>query len=142
MKKRCDRNRKRSKRRQICCPIHNCYLDSASPKFPLYADTAGQLQVRGMGNKTSRLVMAAHSNAVPIPGEWIEAFWCIECQRQEWFHVRKVSEHQYQLSLAPSDLWRNVTGVVDPNQNPTVSEYSFRSSRNQRAYGLKSYRSL
>jgi hypothetical protein len=50
MKKRCDRNRKRSKRRAIYCPIHGCYLDSASRKYTIYADKVHHLQQHGVGN--------------------------------------------------------------------------------------------
>ncbi|NEO42597.1 MAG: hypothetical protein F6J90_42290 [Moorea sp. SIOASIH] len=41
-----ERNRKRSKRRAIFCPIHRCYLDSVSQKYRLFADRAGQLMQR------------------------------------------------------------------------------------------------
>lgn len=117
-------------------------MDSVSPKFSLFADAAGQLQMRGMGGKTSRLVMATYQPAVPLPGEWIEAFWCPECQRKDWYHVWKTGDRHYEVKLAPRDLWMNATGVVNPHQNPSVSEYSFRSSRRYSAFGMKGFHSL
>jgi hypothetical protein len=141
VQKRCERNRKRSQRRAIYCPVHACYLDSVSPKFPLYADTAGQLQVRGIGSRAARLAVATYG-VVPLTGEWIEAFWCHECQSTEWYHVKKVGERAYEIRKAPRDLWQNATGVVDPHQNPTVSEFSFRASRGYSPYGRKGFRAL
>ncbi|GAB4214051.1 MAG: hypothetical protein OHK0012_11310 [Synechococcales cyanobacterium] len=132
------RNRKRSQRRAIFCPIHGCHLDSVSPKYPLFADSAGQLQVRGMGSLTSRLVMAAYGE-VPLVGEWIEAFWCGQCQDTTWYHVHKVEERRYTVTPAPYALWKNATKVVNPFQNPSVSEYTFRASKGYSAYGLKGF---
>lgn len=65
MQRRCDRNRKRSKRRAIYCPIHGCYLDSVSQKYPLFADRPGQLQQRGIGRQTA-LFLVANKTAVPL----------------------------------------------------------------------------
>ncbi|MFQ3612608.1 MAG: hypothetical protein SNJ68_02690 [Cyanobacteriota bacterium] len=135
------RNRKRSQRRQIFCPIHGCFLDSVSPKYPLFADSAGQLQVRGMGIKTSRLVMSAYK-VVPLVGEWIEEFWCSECQESKWYHIRKIGERNYEVRVAKDDLWQNASKVVNPHQNPSVSEYTFRVSRGHSACGVKGFAAL
>jgi hypothetical protein len=40
------RNRSRSQRRAIFCPIHGCYIDSVSQKYSLFADHVQQLQDR------------------------------------------------------------------------------------------------
>lgn len=143
MQKRCARNRKRSQRRAILCPQHGCYLDSVSPKFPLFADSAGQLQVRGMGAKTARLVINTHGT-VPLSDEWLEAFWCSQCQASQWYHVRKLGDRQYQVQAAPAALWRQVSGVIDPHRNPSISEFSDRAARGRGGYaaGLKSFRQL
>ncbi|MBF2066470.1 MAG: hypothetical protein IGS39_18920 [Calothrix sp. C42_A2020_038] len=128
MQRRCDRNRKRSKRRAIYCPIHNCYLESRSPKHKLFADKAGQLQQRGMSRKNA-LMMVAKQTTVLIQKEWLEAFWCEQCQETKWYHVCQVSEREYKLCLAPQELWQQVTGVIDPNGNPSVGEFTRRQSR-------------
>jgi len=128
MTKRCDRNRKRSKRRSIYCPKHPAvFLESSSPKYPVFADQASHLQQRGVSRKNAQLVIASNQT-VTLSGEWLEAFWCNECQRVEWYHVRK-QDDRYQLSLAPSELWQRVTGVTYPNFNPSVSEFTQRQSR-------------
>ncbi|WP_144416079.1 hypothetical protein [Calothrix sp. 336/3] len=128
MQRRCDRNRKRSKRRAIYCPIHGCHLDSVSQKYQLFADKAGQLQERGMNRKNAMLLVASQT-AVAIEGEWVEAFWCEQCQQTNWYHVRKQGDRTYDISVAPSHLWQQVAGVMDPHGNPSVSEFTRRHSR-------------
>ena len=136
MKRRCDRNRKRSKRRAIYCPIHGCYLDSVSQKYPLFADRATQLQQRGMNRKRALLVIASHST-VPLSGEWLEAFWCNQCQETQWYHVCKgdnalgkgIARQAYTVRLVSQDLWQQVQGVIHPSGNLSVGEFTRRQSR-------------
>ncbi|MBD2520851.1 hypothetical protein H6G93_39190 [Nostoc sp. FACHB-973] len=128
MQRRCDRNRKRSKRRAIYCPLHRCYLDSVSQKYQLYADQAGQLQQRGMTRRNA-LMLLTTKTAVIIDGEWLEAFWCKDCQQTKWYHVRKSDERTFKLSLAPKELWQQATGVIDPHGNSSVGEYTRRHAR-------------
>ncbi len=128
MQRRCDRNRKRSKRRAIYCLAHGCHLDSMSQKYQLFADCPGQLQQRGMSRRNA-LMLVASQTTVTINGEWLEAFWCEQCQQTKWYHVHKSDEHTYQLSLAPCELWQQVAGVIDPQGNPSVGEFTRRHSR-------------
>jgi hypothetical protein len=127
VQRRCDRNRNRSKRRAIYCPVHNCYMDSMSQKHSLFAERPGQLQERGFKRKEA-LILVAAKTAVPLEGEWLEAFWCEHCQKTQWYHVRKC-ESVYELSLAPAELWQQATGVMNPDRNPSVGEFTFRQSR-------------
>lgn len=128
MQKRCDRNRKRSKRRAIYCPIHECYLDSVSQKYQLFADRPGQLQQRGMGRRNA-LMLVSTQITVPLEGEWVEALWCEQCQQTKWYHIRKRDSSTYELSLAPQELWQQVTGVIYPDGNPSVGEFTRRQAR-------------
>ncbi len=127
MQRRCDRNRNRSKRRAIYCPLHSSYMDSMSQKYSLFAERAGQLQERGITRKEA-LILVAAKTAVPLEGEWLEAFWCQDCQATKWYHIRK-RESVYQLSLAPAELWEQATGVINPHRNPSVGEFTFRQSQ-------------
>ncbi len=127
MQRRCDRNRKRSKRRAIDCPMHGCYLDSVSQKYPLFADKARQLQQRGMGRKSSLLLIGSKTTVL-LSGEWLEAFWCQKCQETKWYHVRK-GDNTYDLSVAPTELWQQAMGVVCLQGNPSVGEFTLRHSR-------------
>ncbi|NET30428.1 MAG: hypothetical protein F6K19_00235 [Cyanothece sp. SIO1E1] len=138
MQRRCDRNRKRSKRRAIYCPVHGCYLDSVSRKYRLFADQIGQLQQRGVGRRTALLLMATRTT-VALHGEWLEAFWCEHCQEKKWYHVRRHDLHTYELSLAPRELWQQVHGVIHPHGNPSVSEFTRRQAGRNRYYGMKDF---
>lgn len=138
MQRRCDRNRKRSKRRAIYCPIHQCHLDSVSQKYPIFADQPGQLQERGVSRKQA-LLLVATKTTVPLAGEWIEAFWCIECQATHWYHVRKTDDRTYEVRLAPQELWQQVHGVIQPTGNPSVSEFTRRHSRMTKYNGIKDF---
>ncbi|BAZ69109.1 hypothetical protein NIES4106_38800 [Fischerella sp. NIES-4106] len=127
MQRRCDRNRKRSKRRAIYCPIHGCYLDSVSQKYPLFADRPGQLQQRGIGRQTA-LFLVAKKTAVPLEGEWLEAFWCDQCQEKRWYHLKK-RDRIYEVSIAAPELWQQAMGVIYPEGNPSVGEFTRRHAR-------------
>lgn len=133
------RNRKRLQRRKIFCPTHGCYLDSVSQKYPMFADTVGQLQARGVGRRTARVLMAERTT-VALEGEWIEAFWCDECQRTEWYYVRKTGDRTYEVSLAPQELWQQVHGVIDQRGNPTVGEFTRKGAKMYGYQGLKQFR--
>ncbi|WP_396135877.1 hypothetical protein, partial [Chamaesiphon sp. VAR_69_metabat_338] len=67
--------------------------------------------------------------AVPIAGEWIEAFWCEECQDTKWYHVCKGEDRTFQVTIAPRDLWQYASGAIDPDGNPSVGQFTRRNSR-------------
>lgn len=132
------RNRKRSKRRAIYCPRHGCYIDSVSQKHRLYADKAEHLRERGMGHKASIRVMASYTT-VPLTGEWLEEFWCEECQQNEWYWVKQGENRDYTLTTIPEDLWQQAQGVILPTGNPTVSEFTRRQAKRMNYYGVKDF---
>jgi hypothetical protein len=138
MQRRCDRNRKRSKRRAIYCLEHKCYIDSVSQKYPLFAERPGQLQQRGIGRRDA-LILVAAKTAVPLVGEWLEAFWCEQCQETKWYHVCK-RESTYELSIVPAELWQQATGVIAANGNPSVGEFTLRHSRMVGFNGVKDFK--
>lgn len=138
MGKRCNRNRNRSKKRAIYCPVHGSYLDSVSQKYPLFAESPGQLQQRGMSRR-SAMMLVQNKTAVSLQGEWLEAFWCEECQETQWFYVRKLEEGRYTVSVAPRELWQQVDGVVYPGGNPSVSEFTRREATGVYFNGVKDF---
>jgi hypothetical protein len=125
--RRCDRNRKRSKRRGIFCPKHHCYLDSTSKKYPLFADQAQQLIKRGLSQQRAEIIIDTYTT-VSLDGEWLEEFWCPECQHKTWYQVH-YQDKQYSLKRAPQELWQQVSGVVDPVGNPSVSAFTRNAAR-------------
>ncbi|MEA5573967.1 hypothetical protein [Calothrix sp. UHCC 0171] len=138
MQRRCNRNRKRSQRRKIYCPIHGCYLDSVSQKFYLYADTPGQLQARGVSSRNARMLLA-QQQAIPLSDEWLEAFWCQECHQKTWYRIRK-RNHIYEVSSVPPEIWQQVTGVIYPDHNPSVSEFTQRQVKKLGYHTSKDFR--
>ncbi len=98
-----------------------------SPKYALFADRAGQLQQRGIGRQTAKILIAGQT-AILLEGEWLEAFWCDECQETKWYHIIK-QDRIYQVLVAPSELWQQATGVINPDGNPSVGEFTRRHAR-------------
>lgn len=134
--KRCDRNRKRSKRRAIHCLVHGCYLHSVSQKYRLFSSCPRQLQQKGIGRQNAKILIASQT-AVLLEDEWLEAFWCDECQQTKWYRVEKVGKNSdnsagrtsYSISLAPPQLWEQAIGVDEARGNPSVSEFTRRHAR-------------
>jgi hypothetical protein len=138
--RRCARNRKRSKRREIYCPLHDCYLDSVSQKYPLYANTPKQLQQQGLGRQSAALVVATYGT-IPLQNQWIEEFWCPDCQATNWYYVIRENS-RYILSIAPPELWQRAIGVIHPQGNPSVGEFTRRQARMLGVHGIKAFGSL
>jgi hypothetical protein len=134
--RRCDRNRNRSKRRAIYCPIHGCYLHSVSQKYKLFATDVAQLRKKGIGRQNAKILIASQTGVL-LEDEWLEAFWCDECQETKWYHVKKNSQSSdkninrtsYSISLAPAELWEKAVGVDEARGNPSVSEFTRRHAR-------------
>jgi hypothetical protein len=138
------RNRQRSKRRSLYCPRHGCYLDSVSRKYNLFADQVEQLQQRGLSHKNASLVFSSR-RTVSLTGEWVEEFWCNECQSTEWYHVRRLdgggSSRAAAFHLAPvaPELWQQVTGAIEANGNPSVGEFTRTQAKATGYRGLQEF---
>ncbi len=128
MQKKCVRNRKRSQRRRIYCPEHGCFLDSVSQKYSLYTESAEILRARGM-NRLSALMLVASRTAIRLDGEWLEAFWCPLCQETRWYHICRKGEREYEVQPVPPNLWHQAMGVIHPEGNPSVGEFTRRQAR-------------
>jgi hypothetical protein len=139
LQRRCDKNRKRSKRRAIYCPIHGCFIESVSQKYQLFAERPEQLQQRGMSRR-SALMLISNQITVPLEGEWLEAFWCKYCQQEKWYHVHKCDAQTYKVVPVPEELWQQVTGVIDPNGNPSVGEFTRKQARLLTYKGIKNFK--
>ncbi|BAY07236.1 hypothetical protein NIES2098_03510 [Calothrix sp. NIES-2098] len=109
-----------------------------SQKYGLFAEQAGQLQQRGVKRREALMLVAAKT-AVPLEGEWLEAFWCEECQETKWYHICK-RDSVYELSVAPPELWQQATGVMHPNRNPSVGEFTSRHSRMMSHRSIQDFR--
>lgn len=126
--KRRKRNRKRSKRRDIFCLEHNdCYLESMSPKRPIYADQPEQLRSLGISRKKATMLIA-QKTTVALSDEWLEAFWCQECYETKWYRVRRGHKEDYSIQTANRELWQRAQGVISPDGNPLVGEFTRRQA--------------
>lgn len=141
MQDKCVKNRRRSKRRNIYCPHHGCYLDSASKKYYLFADRPEQLQAKGL-DRASAIRAIDFYTTVSLSGEWLEAFWCEYCQHTRWFYVCKTDDRSYDICLAPDELWQRVTGAIDPNGNSSVGEFTRKAARANSYQGVRAFGTL
>ncbi|MGB3292872.1 MAG: hypothetical protein WBB01_07800 [Phormidesmis sp.] len=106
--KRAARNRKRSKRRAILCPVHTCHLESRSPKYKLSVEQIRQLTAQATIDTGTEADNQKQLREV-LQAEWIETFWCAECQQQGWYHIREVSPRCYKVELASAELCQLVS---------------------------------
>ena len=137
------RNRSRSQRRAIFCPIHGCHVDSVSQKYSLFADQVQQLQDRGISKRHASLLLSDRTT-VSLTGEWVESFWCDHCQRTEWYHIRRSavlgkSQSKYEVLSVSPEVWQQVTGVMDVHGNPSVSAFTLRHSRMMQSSSIKDF---
>lgn len=93
---------------------------------------------RGMSRRVSVMVMADFTT-VPLTGEWLECFWCEECQQNEWYWVAQGEDRSYAVSRVPEDLWQQAQNVILPNGNPTVSEFTRKQAKRANYYGVKDF---
>lgn len=91
-------------------------------------------------NRKNALLLMANQTAVSLEGEWLEAFWCAECQQTKWYHVRKKDDRTYQVSVAPQELWQQAQGVIDPKGNPSVGEFTRKQARMLSYSGVSDFR--
>nr|MDF0367305.1 hypothetical protein [Nodosilinea sp. TSF1-S3] len=109
-----------------------------SQKYPLFATKSEQLQQSGLSRRTA-LTLIASLGTVPLQGQWLEAFWCCDCQRSQWYHVHKTDGNHYAVYTVPDALWLQAAGVILPTGNPTVGEFTRRQARQTRFAGIKDF---
>jgi uncharacterized protein YjcR len=109
--RRCNRNKKRSKRRAICCLIHGDYLHSVSRKHSLFASHTASLQKKEVSQQNAQ-IMVMLETIISLKDEWLEAFWCDRCQETKWDRIQKQENSTYKVSAAPSELWQQAVGII------------------------------
>ena len=137
------RNRRRSKRRQLHCPIHpDQKIVSVSAKHFLYLTDVGQLVLKGFSRRRADELLAAYNQVLPLTDEWLECFWCEVCGSSSWWHVRRHDRLDHSLSPVCRDLWLQASRVILPEGNPSISEFSRRQARAVGVSGMRQYRFL
>lgn len=104
-RRRSTRNRKRSKRRAIFCDTHNCYLESMSPKYWVN-NTSAEHQMLNMTVQEDKEEQSEFSilDENFKKKEWMEAFWCPQCQQRNWYHVVETVPRCYNVTLVSDQL--------------------------------------
>jgi hypothetical protein len=137
------RSRRRPRRRELFCPSHpEAKLISVSGKHHLYLTDVGQLVIRGLSKRKADEILAAFNHVVPLSNEWLECFWCDDCQDSKWWHVKRNDRLSHTLHPAPRELWEQATGVIRPEGNPTISQYTRRHARASGVSGRRQFRFL
>ena len=97
------RNRKRSKRRAIYCKIHNCYLQSESPKYR--TDLLGVKDTQTKKKLSEVLLfLSEESVSEDVRVAWIELFWCPQCEKRRWYHVMRKDSCSYRVTALSDSL--------------------------------------
>jgi hypothetical protein len=132
---------RRSARRELFCPHHQDQrILSVSEKHHLYLTEAGPLILRGLSKRKAEELLSAYRKVLPLTDEWIERFWCEQCVSSTWWHVRRLDRLNYIISAVPVELWEQATGVLRPEGNPTVSQFTRRQARASGVTGMRQYR--
>lgn len=70
------------------------------------------------------MLVATETTALRLD-EWLEAFWCDQCQETKWYHVKKgdVNDAQirgkrvtYEVSVALPEHWQQSTRAIPPEK--------------------------
>ena len=137
------RQRRRPRRRELHCPLHpEQRIFSVSPKHHLYLTDVGQLMIRGLSKRRADELLAAYKRVLPLTNEWIECFWCEDCGTSTWWHVKRHDRCDHSLAPVPRELWAQASGVILPEGNPSVSQFTRRQARANGVQGLRQYRFL
>jgi len=133
------RNR-RPKSRKLFCPKHpEQRIEGNGKKYFLHLLTPEELRHRGMPDKKAKLMINAYPVLV-LSNEWLEELFCPQCRTSSWCHVTKHDRVMHTVRWAPRELWMQVAHVDPLMPNPSVSEFTRRSSRqltNKRSDGKR-----
>lgn len=125
------RKRNRSLNRvEVHCPVCNTRLwRGCGQKYFIFSSNAEQTrELTGVTKKKATLLHVSTVTWVDR-NRWIESFFCPE-DGQVWIVCTRDAEGQVSGQIAPRELWQQTTGTLDPTKpNPSVSEFTYRSSR-------------
>ncbi|MBW4698998.1 MAG: hypothetical protein KME03_14075 [Aphanocapsa lilacina HA4352-LM1] len=125
------RKRNRSLNRvEVDCPSCGERLwRGCGQKHHLFSSSAEQTrELTGITRKKAVLLHTDTTTWVDR-SRWIEAFFCPD-HGQVWIICTRGDDGQVTGEVAPSRLWLQTTGTIDPSKpNPSVSEFTYRMSR-------------
>lgn len=109
--KRSVRNRKRSKRRSIFCEIHNCYLESESPKYKL-SNLAAKNEKEKEKLNEFLLSLSEGQHTENIQATWVEAFWCPQCKETRWYHITETALRCYNATMLSNSFCTHLESSI------------------------------
>ena len=125
------RKRKRNYRRNISCPINDCHIQSTGEKYrltTLYEDIPTFTQQER--SRDNIIYLTAAKIPCYLEDEWLECFWCSECNKNNFYHVKKWRNGSYQaLPPIATSAWNRAVGVAYPEGIPGISQYSQRFAK-------------
>lgn len=70
-------------------------------------------------------MLVATKTTALLEDEWLEAFWCDECQETKWYHVKKVDVSNiqaksvcisYKVSVASRSDWQQSISAIQASE--------------------------
>jgi hypothetical protein len=124
---------KRSKRKKIkhfLCPLcENRLWRLGSPKYHIFYKNAGEIRKNLKISAKKASFLAAQNSAYVDPSSWIEEFFCTEHGKM-WLLLARQSDENILYRLAKREDWERTNKTIDPTTpNPSVSEFTYRMSR-------------
>jgi hypothetical protein len=106
----------------------------------LYITDTGPLVLTGMGKRKASELLEAYNNVLAIGNEWLECFWCEHCQQSRWWHVIRHDRINHELKPISREIWERASGVIRPEGNPTIGEFTRKQARATGAQGMRQYK--
>ena len=123
------KQRTRSRKRELFCPKHpDQKITGNGKKYFLHLLSADELHSRGIPSTKAKLIINAYPVLV-LSNEWLEELFCPLCGQNSWFHVIRNDRVRHSVRIAPRELWMQVAHVDPCIPNPSVSEFTRRSSK-------------
>lgn len=125
---------KRSTNHKFRCPYCQQRLwRQGSPKFNLFYQ--GALEIRQNLHLTPKKAgfLAAQNSTCLDTNRWIEEFFCPE-HGIMWLLISRQPDGKFIYNIAEERDWRRTNKTINPNTpNPSVSEFTYKMSRQPRA---------
>ena len=81
-----------------------------------------------MPSAKAKLIINAYPVLV-LSNEWLEELFCPLCGQNSWYHVIRYDRVRHSVCIAARELWMQVAHVDPHMANPSVSEFTRRSSK-------------
>ncbi|MBV9385888.1 MAG: hypothetical protein JOZ78_05605 [Chroococcidiopsidaceae cyanobacterium CP_BM_ER_R8_30] len=109
-----------------------------SPKHFLFYTGASEIRQKVRVTLASAIFLASKGDYIDT-NSWIEEFYCSR-DGNLWMKVTRKTDGTQSTNLASQEDWKRTTYTIQPNMpNPSVSEFTYRMSRQN---GIRYYEKL